>query len=53
MNSDWEDTSLIECDKCKAALNGLSLWVVGEGDEVMTLCEKCHSELNGEEEEEL
>ena len=43
LGHDWEDTALIECDACKAALNGKSLWVVGEGDEAITLCDNCYA----------
>lgn len=44
---DWDDTDteLIECSKCEAALNGKSLWVVGEADDVKILCEACYSKL--------
>ena len=52
IDNDWEDTALIECDVCKNCLNGKSLWVVGEGDETMTLCESCYADrYQGEEDD--
>jgi hypothetical protein len=41
--SDWEDTELIECTKCKAALNGKTLYVqLNDDNETETLCEACY-----------
>jgi hypothetical protein len=41
-SKDWEDTELIECAKCGKALNGLSLWIVGQTNPE-TYCEDCYN----------
>ena len=37
-----EMTKLVECAKCGAVLNGMSLWIVGSADP-KTICEECYS----------
>lgn len=41
--TDWEDTELIECAKCKAVLNGKSLRVrLDDENQPETICETCY-----------
>lgn len=37
------DTELIECHLCGLVLNSLNLWVVGESEEAITICEGCYN----------